>query len=178
MPPSFLKKDAWMTSQLNVTLVCKLRGSLVCLTYFVWHVIHGCLYSQALAGIRSTGARITCLYCRTFNSFIYNFCHFETKRCHWLLAVSHNCPGLNPIRGMWESCQWLGDRQWLPPGTPVSSARHKYLPSEWLSRTMTEKVTKISKSTTCTKRDFTVSFLELDFRLLSVFAILRQIYRN
>ena len=33
LPPSFRGMDAWMTSKLNVALVCKLRGSLVCLAY-------------------------------------------------------------------------------------------------------------------------------------------------
>ena len=32
------------------------------------------------------------------------------RGCHWLQAVSHSCPGLNPIRGKWENCQWLGVR--------------------------------------------------------------------
>ena len=40
-----------MTSKLNVALVRKLRGSLMC------------LYNQALADVRSTGGGITCLYC-------------------------------------------------------------------------------------------------------------------
>ena len=31
--PSFLGMDAWMTSQLNVALIRKLRGSLMCLVY-------------------------------------------------------------------------------------------------------------------------------------------------
>ena len=31
-----------------------------------WHVIHGCLYNQALADIRSIGAGIKCLYCRCY----------------------------------------------------------------------------------------------------------------
>ena len=30
---------------------------------FSWHVINGCLYNQALADVRSTGAGIKCLYC-------------------------------------------------------------------------------------------------------------------
>ena len=48
---------------LNLALISKLRGSLVCSAYFLWHVIHGCLYNQALAGARSTGAGIKYLYC-------------------------------------------------------------------------------------------------------------------
>ena len=35
LPPSFLCMDAWMTSQLNVALNCKLHGSLMCLAYFL-----------------------------------------------------------------------------------------------------------------------------------------------
>ena len=36
---------------------------------YFWHDIHGCLYNQALADVRSTGAGIECLYC---SSWIYN----------------------------------------------------------------------------------------------------------
>ena len=35
LPPSFLGMDAWMTSQLNVALIHKLRASLMCLVYFL-----------------------------------------------------------------------------------------------------------------------------------------------
>ena len=37
--------------------------SLMCFDHF-WHVIHGVLYNQALADVRSTGAGTKCLYCR------------------------------------------------------------------------------------------------------------------
>ena len=51
-----------MTSQLNVTLIRKLRGSLVCLAYFLT-----CnslvFFDQAMEDVRSTGAGIKCLYC-------------------------------------------------------------------------------------------------------------------
>ena len=33
--------------------------------------------------------------------------------CHWLLAVSHHCPGSSPTQGMWESYQLLGARWWF-----------------------------------------------------------------
>ena len=52
LPHKLMGMDAWMTSKLNVALVRKLRGSLMC------------LHNQALADVRSTGAGITCLYCR------------------------------------------------------------------------------------------------------------------
>ena len=35
---------------------------------FFWHVIHGCLYNQALEDVWLTGARIKCLY-STFGSW-------------------------------------------------------------------------------------------------------------
>ena len=35
LPPSFLGMDAFMTSQLNVALKSKLRGSLMCLAYLL-----------------------------------------------------------------------------------------------------------------------------------------------
>ena len=58
-PPIFQGMDAWMTSQLNVALIHKLCGSLMCLAYFLHvHDIHGCLYNQALADVRSTGAGV------------------------------------------------------------------------------------------------------------------------
>ena len=34
LPPSLLGMDAWMTSQLNVVLIHKLRGSLICLARY------------------------------------------------------------------------------------------------------------------------------------------------
>ena len=37
----------------------------------------------------------------------------RSRHRHWLLTVSHHCLGSNTIRGMWESCQWLGVRQWF-----------------------------------------------------------------
>ena len=40
------------TSQMNVILNCKLRGSLKCLV--IWYAIHKFLYNQALADVRST----------------------------------------------------------------------------------------------------------------------------
>ena len=47
LPPSFLGMDAWMTSQLNVVLIHKLRGSLICLAKIFRNVIHGSLYNHA-----------------------------------------------------------------------------------------------------------------------------------
>ena len=60
----------WMTSQLNVALICKLRGKLMCLIYF-WRDILGCLYNLALADVWSTGARIKCLYCTCINNSLW-----------------------------------------------------------------------------------------------------------
>ena len=33
--PSFMGMDAWMTPQLNIALIRKLRGTLMCLAYFL-----------------------------------------------------------------------------------------------------------------------------------------------
>ena len=33
LPPGFLGMDAWMTSRLNVSLICNLRGSFMCLAF-------------------------------------------------------------------------------------------------------------------------------------------------
>ena len=51
-----------MTSQLNVALICKLCGSLMCLAFLT-----GVFYNQALADVRSTGAWIKCLFCSSSN---------------------------------------------------------------------------------------------------------------
>ena len=34
VPPGFLGMDAWMTSQVNIALLRKLRGPLICLNFF------------------------------------------------------------------------------------------------------------------------------------------------
>ena len=44
------------------TLIRNLCVSLMCMACFFWHFIHGCLYNQALADVRSTGAGIKYLY--------------------------------------------------------------------------------------------------------------------
>ena len=62
LPAIFLGMDAWMTPQLNIALIRKLCGSLMCLDYFC-HVIHGCLYHQALADVQATSTGIKCLRC-------------------------------------------------------------------------------------------------------------------
>ena len=49
------------------------------------------------------------------------------RHCHWLLTVSHQCPGLNATRGMWECCMWLWVRRWFLPGTTVSSTCYNWL---------------------------------------------------
>ena len=62
LPSSFLGMDAWMTSQLKfasyLAHVCAFR-----------HIIHGCLYDQALADVRSTSEGIICLY-STHNAYV------------------------------------------------------------------------------------------------------------
>ena len=64
MPDCHPASWAWMTSQLNVALICKLPGSLMCLAYFfVVHVIHRLLYNLILADVWLTGAVIECMYC-------------------------------------------------------------------------------------------------------------------
>ena len=59
------------------------------------------------------------------------------RRCHWLLAVSHFCLGLNPTRDMWESCQWLGIRQCFLSRIPVS-----YTSYNWLFTTLNHNMAK------------------------------------
>ena len=50
-----------MTSQLDVALIRKLRGSMMYLALF-YNVILGCSCNQALVDNRSTGTGINCLY--------------------------------------------------------------------------------------------------------------------
>ena len=45
-----------------MVVVVVLCGQLMCLSYLLTFY-HGCLYNQAFADVRSTGAGIKCLYC-------------------------------------------------------------------------------------------------------------------
>ena len=63
LQPRFLA-FGWVTLQLSEALIRKLCESLICLDYIFGHIIHGCLYNQALADDQSTGAEIKCLYCK------------------------------------------------------------------------------------------------------------------
>ena len=62
--PSFLGTDAWIVSQLNVALICKLRRSSIWfayfLTYYLW-VLSTTRYWQTSS--RLHGAGINCLLC-------------------------------------------------------------------------------------------------------------------
>ena len=51
-----------MASQLNVDFIRKLYGSLI-------DIIHGCVYDQALADVRPTGAGIKFLFCSSRYDF-------------------------------------------------------------------------------------------------------------
>ena len=83
--PSFLDMDAWMTAQLNVALIRKLRGSLMCLADCFDMLMHGCLYNQALADISVTGAGINCLSC------IEGLQTAVNKSVSVVLSVVHTC---------------------------------------------------------------------------------------
>ena len=54
LPPSFLGMDAYITSQLNVALICKLHGPLMCLAHVFdmlsIHVIHPWVFVQPGTG--------------------------------------------------------------------------------------------------------------------------------
>ena len=63
LQPSFQSIDAWITSELNEALVCKLRVSLMSLADIFDITSMGVLYNQALADVRSTGAGIRCRHC-------------------------------------------------------------------------------------------------------------------
>ena len=63
---NFLGMDAWMTSQMKVALIRKVRGSLMCLAYFFLTCYPLEFQNQALADVRSTGSGIKCLYCKRY----------------------------------------------------------------------------------------------------------------
>ena len=72
MQPSFQGIDAWITSELNEALVCKLRVSLISLADIFDIPSMGVLYNQALADVRSTGAGIKCLHCKSKHKIARN----------------------------------------------------------------------------------------------------------
>ena len=55
----------------------------LCLAYFLTRLIHKCLYDQALADVRSTGAGIKCLYCTACNGHDHPIAQ---DNC-WILTV-------------------------------------------------------------------------------------------
>ena len=67
-----------MTSQLNVFLIHKLRGSLVCLAYILT-CYQACLYNRTLEDVWSTGLGITCLYCTTCDIEQFSSRLFQTS---------------------------------------------------------------------------------------------------
>ena len=79
LPPSFLGIDAWMTSQLNIALIRKLCSMDVLGLYF-WHVIHGYLYNQALADVRSNCAVIKCLYWTGVDFWYFSILSFRQSK--------------------------------------------------------------------------------------------------
>ena len=78
-----------MTSQLNVALIHKLRGSLVRLDYFL--TCYPWVYVQlVLADVWSTGAGIGCLYCiyvYTLSRGSSPFAHLHVQRYHFPCPV-------------------------------------------------------------------------------------------
>ena len=60
LPPSLLSTNAWMTSQLNVTLIRKQRGSLMCLDYCL--TCYAWVFLQPGTGCRPVDWRWTVLY--------------------------------------------------------------------------------------------------------------------
>ena len=64
----------------------------LCLAYF-WHVIHKCLYDQALEDVRPTGAGIKCLYCRpTFSCVFLGTikCSVVISSALYLIRLNHD----------------------------------------------------------------------------------------
>ena len=86
------------------TLNRKLRGLLMCLLYFL--TIHGCLYNQVPAHVRSTGAGNKYLYCK----------HCDKKK----LPVDHvQCRLLIPALKAWAArVEHTTARLFAPPNIP------------------------------------------------------------
>ena len=87
LQPSFLGMGAWMTSQMILVLIRKLSGSLRLLAFR--HVIHACLYNQALADVRSFGAGIKCLYCIivVFSTKHLDFDHEKSNKTTHICSI-------------------------------------------------------------------------------------------
>ena len=79
----------FLSSQLNEALFRKIRGSL----RFSWHIILGCLYNQALADVRSTGAGIQCLYCSHIGfEMETSWAIYPSKTCGIFLLYNYRLP--------------------------------------------------------------------------------------
>ena len=108
LQPSFLDMDARMTSQLNVGLIGELHGSLMCFDMFLWHVIHGCLYNQALADVRSTDAGIKCLYCKwPMCANVPSSTHSCIHRLHRVELNNVLVSTIAPFHGFLNLLPWL-----------------------------------------------------------------------
>ena len=71
--------QVWMRPQVpNLTSESSFDSQATCvigvLGLFFLHVIHGCLYNQALAEFRSTGAGTKCLYCYSLSLLPWGVC--------------------------------------------------------------------------------------------------------
>ena len=114
LPTSFLGMDAWMTSKLNVDLICKLREPLVYLDY-LWDAIPRCLYNQALAIVRSTGAGIRCLNCMYTTYYILWPTYYMYSVWMWLMSSVSITSILHKVfmsQLPWSHTQ-CGSEQWL-----------------------------------------------------------------
>ena len=68
----FLAIGAWITSQMNVALIRKLRGSLMSSPYF-FEMLSMSVFNPALADVQSAGAGVECLYCMLFKSLSFQY---------------------------------------------------------------------------------------------------------
>ena len=134
----FLGKDAWMTSQLNVALIRKLRGSLIYLAFL--DGIHENLYNRALTDVRSTGEGIRHLYCIQ-NSQVSDY----TER--GLFSYIDHCPDHWGVLG-----QYLRDNIQLdnipPDNIPLDKIPTcQYLPEQYPSLIKHSKTTSKTDKT-------------------------------
>ena len=71
---------------------------------FCWHVIHGCLYNQALADVRSTGSGITCLYCKVscfrFTRIVMSILFYRSS-----MYLCHSCSDVYTM--LWKKVFFL-----------------------------------------------------------------------
>ena len=108
LPPSSLGMDAWMISKLNVDLIRKLRGSLMCLAYFFdVHSMGVCATRHKQKPGRLLWESNACtvrIYMRISYCLATNKCNDYFN--HFAVMFKHKCT--QPFRSLSERCSPFG----------------------------------------------------------------------